>query len=73
HQDQQSGEGLFPPGEVPQQASLLCKSLDLGASLLEYVLLIALIVLLALGSLRFFSTTASTRFSEIASDIGNVL
>lgn len=44
-----------------------------GATLVEYVLLISLMILVSMGALQFFSTTASERFSEISSSVGEAL
>lgn len=40
-----------------------------GASLVEYVLLIALIAIICILAMRFLGTRASTQFSSVASQI----
>jgi Flp pilus assembly pilin Flp len=46
---------------------------DQGASLVEYVLLIALIALVALFSLRFFGTSRDNSLSRSGSALGGVV
>ena len=43
---------------------------DRGAAMVEYGLILALIVLVALSAVTLFGGKVSTKFSSIASDIG---
>jgi Flp pilus assembly pilin Flp len=45
---------------------------DRGTSLVEYVLLVALIAVLAMGGIWYFGTSRSASFSGIASKIEGV-
>ena len=42
-----------------------------GANMLEYVMLAALITIVAIGGLRFFGNMLSTSFSDIADTMGS--
>lgn len=42
-----------------------------GASLVEYALLVALIAIVCLVAVAFLGSSASTRFSSVASSVGN--
>ena len=44
-----------------------------GANLVEYAMLITLIFLIALAATRVFSSSASSQFSFVASNIGGAL
>lgn len=44
-----------------------------GASLVEYVLLLALIAAIAIGAMRFFGESVSTQLSTAAAQIGGEL
>ena len=46
------------------------KSKELGASLVEYALLVALIAIIALVGVRTLGQNVSTQFSNISSQIG---
>jgi pilus assembly protein Flp/PilA len=42
-----------------------------GASLVEYALLVALIAIVCLVAIAFLGSSASTRFSNVGSAVGN--
>ncbi len=46
---------------------------DRGTSLVEYVLLVALISLVAMISLKFFGSSRDTSFDKTASTIGGIV
>ncbi|HVE94365.1 MAG TPA: Flp family type IVb pilin [Acidimicrobiales bacterium] len=41
-----------------------------GASLVEYVLLVALIAVVCIVAIQFLGTSASTKFSSVGSSVG---
>jgi pilus assembly protein Flp/PilA len=43
---------------------------ELGASLVEYALLVALIAVVAIVAIRFLGSSASKKFSSVGSEIG---
>jgi Flp pilus assembly pilin Flp len=49
---------------------MLQKSKELGASLVEYALLVALIAIIALVGVRTLGRGVSTQFSNISSQLG---
>lgn len=44
---------------------------DIGASMVEYALLVVLIAIVGLVAVQLAGTELSTTYSEIASDVGN--
>lgn len=44
---------------------------ELGASLVEYGLLVALIAVICIAAIRLLGTNVSTNFSQIASGVGS--
>jgi pilus assembly protein Flp/PilA len=52
------------------ETKMLQKSKELGASLVEYALLVALIAVVALVGVRVLGQNVSTQFSNISTQIG---
>ncbi|MFN8039383.1 MAG: hypothetical protein U0Q07_09250 [Acidimicrobiales bacterium] len=44
---------------------------DVGANLVEYVLLVSFIMLVALSAATYFGRNATSKFSSVCSSVGN--